>query len=149
MADLEHLHPTFRQRVLNTGHRVNSGARRTCCGPGSQQYLYDNRNRPGFNAANPPGTSWHEYGKGIPGGEWAMAVDFAGPPYPHGAPGIIFPIRREPWHGQPSEIPETARVAGAENRLPRIDPPKRPDPPKPRDPWPDEFPVLIAAQGGT
>lgn len=138
--DLDHLHPEFRRRVLATGHAVNSGARATCCGPSSQQYLFDHRNEPGFNPANPPGSSWHEYGTGLTGGEWALAVDFAGPPYPHGAPGFCWPIKGEPWHAQPAEVTTSKRVAGAEKRLPAVSV----SPPSPSaDPWTDVFvPVL-------
>lgn len=118
-ADLEHLHPTFRDRVLAAnkqfGTSVLSGARST----ERQRQLYQDFQAGRGNPANPPNTSWHEYGPGLTGGEWAMAVDF-NKPYPHGAPGIIFPIKGEPWHGQPSEIPQSARVAGAEKRLPLL-----------------------------
>lgn len=111
-ADLEHLHPEFRRRVQATGVRVYSGARSTM----RQGQLYQDYLAGRGNPANPPGTSWHEFGPGIPGGEWAMAVDFE-EPYPHGAPGLCFPVSSEPWHAQPAEITESARVAGAENRL--------------------------------
>lgn len=115
IADLEHLHPVFRSRVIATGVAVASGARSTA----RQKELYDGwvARLPGYNPANPPGTSWHEYGNGIPGGVWALAVDFE-EPYPHGAPGLIFPIAGEPWHAQPSEISEPSRVNGADSRLP-------------------------------
>jgi GH24 family phage-related lysozyme (muramidase) len=117
VADLENLHPVFRARVLEScsaaGTSVLSGARST----ERQRQLYDDFLAGRGNPANPPGTSWHEYGEGIPGGPHALAVDF-NQPYPHGQPGLIFPIPGEPWHAQPSEIPEPARVAGAESRLP-------------------------------
>jgi hypothetical protein len=126
MADLSPLHPVFRQRVEATGVPVYSGGRSTV----RQGELYDGwvRRLPGYNPANPPGTSWHEYGPGIPGGRWTLAVDFE-EPYPHGAPGLCFPIPKEPWHAQPAEITEGARVAGAELRLPT------PDPGPPADPY--------------
>lgn len=121
VADLENLHPVFRARVLEAcsaaGTSVLSGARST----ERQRQLYDDYLAGQGNPANPPGTSWHEHGEGIPGGVHAMAVDF-NQPYPHGQPGLIFPIKGEPWHAQPEEIPESARVAGAENRLPKTDP---------------------------
>jgi GH24 family phage-related lysozyme (muramidase) len=119
VADLENLHPVFRARVLEAcsaaGTSVLSGARST----ERQRQLYNDYLAGQGNPANPPGTSWHEHGEGIPGGRFAMAVDF-NQPYPHGQPGLIFPIKGEPWHGQPEEIPEPARVAGAENRLPAV-----------------------------
>ncbi|MCA1571943.1 MAG: glycoside hydrolase family protein [Chloroflexi bacterium] len=124
---LDHLHPVFAIRVANAcrrrGTSVYSGARST----ERQRQLYEDYLAGRGNPANPPGTSWHEYGEGIPGGRWAMAVDFA-EPYPHGEPGLVFPIRGEPWHGQPAEITESARVWGAENRLPPI-----PDKPAPTE----------------
>lgn len=119
MPDLVNLHPVFRARVLNAcsvvGTTVYSGARSTQ----RQRELYEDFKAGRGNPANPPGTSWHEYGPGIPGGEFALAVDFA-EPYPHGQPGLIFPIRGEPWHAQAVEIPESSRVAGAELRMPKV-----------------------------
>lgn len=116
---LDHLHPVFAQRVANACHNVGtsilSGARST----ERQRQLYEDYLAGRGNPANPPGTSWHEYGSGLRGGEWAFAVDL-NEPYPHGQPGLIFPIRGEPWHAQPTEIPEPARVAGAELRMPQI-----------------------------
>jgi GH24 family phage-related lysozyme (muramidase) len=116
VAGLDHLHPVFAQRVANAcrarGTSVYSGARST----ERQRQLYEDFLAGRGNPANPPGTSWHEHGEGIPGGHYALAVDFA-EPYPHGEPGLVFPIKGEPWHAQPAEIPEPARVAGAENRL--------------------------------
>lgn len=121
VAGLDHLHPVFAQRVANAcqarGTSVYSGARST----ERQRQLYEDYLAGQGNPANRPGTSWHEYGEGIPGGRYALAVDFA-EPYPHGEPGLIFPIKGEPWHAQPAEIPESARVAGAENRLPAVTP---------------------------
>lgn len=127
VAGLEHLHPVWADRVAAAcrqyGTTVYSGARSTerqaelsAC---YQQWLIDRvcHCAGGCNPANRPGTSWHEYGANLAGGQYALAVDFA-EPYPHGAPGIIFPIPGEPWHGQPTEIPETSRVAGADQRLP-------------------------------
>lgn len=127
MADIENLHPVFRARVQNACAAyktwVYSGARST----ERQRQLYNDYLAGRGNPANPPGTSWHEYGDGIPGGRYALAVDFA-EPYPHGAPGLIFPIRGEPWHAQPSEIAEPARVAGAESRMPAVTPEPLPNP---------------------
>lgn len=127
MPDLEHLHPEFRRRVESTGHAVYSGARSHA----RQAQLYQDYLNGTGNAANPPGKSWHEYDEGaawpnpnsetsnLVGGAYALAVDFDGPPYPHGAPGLIFPIiADEPWHAQPSEIGETSRTADAWRRLP-------------------------------
>lgn len=129
VAGLDNLHPVFAQRVANAcrarGTSVYSGARSTI----RQGQLYQDYLAGRGNPANPPGTSWHEYGEGMKGGRWALAVDFA-EPYPHGEPGLVFPIRGEPWHAQPSEIPESARVAGAENRLPSIAPDPQPEEPE-------------------
>ena len=119
VAGLDNLHPVFAQRVANAcrarGTSVYSGARSTV----RQGQLYQDYLAGRGNPANPPGTSWHEYGEGMKGGRWALAVDFA-EPYPHGEPGLVFPIKGEPWHAQPPEIPEPSRVAGAENRLPAV-----------------------------
>lgn len=114
---LDHLHPTFAARVANAcrarGTTVYSGARST----EAQAELWRRYQAGTGNPANRPGTSWHEYGDGLVGGPWAMAVDFS-EPYPHGEPGLIFPVAGEPWHGQPSEVSEPYRVAGADTRLP-------------------------------
>ncbi len=140
-GDLDHLHPVFRDRVLATGVDVNSGARSHA----RQQQLYDDFVAGRGNPANRPGTSNHEYDESaawpitdaeneatsLPGGCWALAVDFA-EPYPHGADGLCFPIPGEPWHGQPSEITESARVVGAWRRLPSVQPAP---PPVDPDPW--------------
>lgn len=128
MADLSTLHPVFRQRVEATGASVLSAGRSTT----RQAELYDGwvRGLPGYNPANPPNTSWHEYGEGLTGGRWTLAVDF-NPPYPHGAAGLCFPIPSEPWHAQPSEVTEVRRAAGAELRLPPVDPVVAP----PADPY--------------
>lgn len=153
MADLLHLHPRLRQIVMELGGqaRVVSAARATCCGPGSQQYLFDNQNRPGFNPANPPGKSNHEYdpdaswpsptpeehaASSLVGGCWAIAVDFVAP-YPHGHPELCFPIRDssggfdtrrggEPWHGQLRPVCTPRRYAGMWRELPAgfVVPPK-------------------------
>jgi len=139
MADLANLHPTFRAAVIATGHRVRSGARAT----EEQRRLYDGwrkYGRPRFNPANAPGTSWHEYGSGIPGGTWALAVDFDGPPYPPRGSAFCTPIRDEPWHYQPVQVAEVRRVNGADLRLPR------PPAPVPVDPDPLRIggsPVLV------
>lgn len=143
MADIEHLHPVFRARVLAAcdeyGSSVYSGARSS----ERQAQLYRDFLNGTGNPANPSGTSWHEFGDDIPGGEWALAVDFA-EPYPHGATGIIFPISREPWHGQPEEISEPARVAGADERLPPIEITQPVQPTQPIDFWADLFiPILL------
>jgi GH24 family phage-related lysozyme (muramidase) len=126
VAGLDNLHPVFAQRVANAcrarGTSVYSGARST----ERQRQLYNDYLAGRGNPANPPGTSWHEYGEGLKGGTYALAVDFA-EPYPHGEPGLIFPIKGEPWHAQPSEISEPARTAGAERRLPAVSTP----PPQP------------------
>lgn len=121
VSGLDHLHPVFAARVANAcrsrGTSVYSGARST----ERQRQLYNDYLAGRGNPANPPGTSWHEYGPGIPGGEHALAADFA-EPYPHGEPGLVFPIKGEPWHAQPAEITEAQRVAGAERRLPTAAP---------------------------
>ena len=136
MADLEHLHPIFRERVLTAiddypGAYVLSGARSTT----RQGQLYDDFLAGRGNPANPPGTSWHEFADGarsLPGGPWALAVDLAGD-----YAGIrrnaaryrlCFPIAGEGWHAQPAEITESARVVGAWERLPAPAPPPDPDP---------------------
>ena len=117
VVGLDHLHPVFAVRVANAcrarATSVYSGARST----EEQAELYRRYLAGQGSPANPPGSSWHEYGEGLDGGPDALAVDFD-QPYPHGEPGLIFPIQGEPWHGQPSEIPETARVEGADPRLP-------------------------------
>lgn len=128
VGGLDHLHPVFAARVANAcrarGTSVASGGR----SHRRQGELFDcwQAGDPDCAPANPPGTSWHEYEEPgddpLPGGPDALAVDFA-EPYPHGEPGLIFPIAGEPWHGQPSEIPETRRLAGAELRLPAAGPP--------------------------
>lgn len=121
--------------MLATGAGINSAARSHA----KQRELWDCRqhklatggcNCPdGCNPANPPGSSWHEYDEAatfpnpdsdassLIGGAYALAVDFA-EPYPHGANGLCWPIAGEPWHAQPAEITESARVAGAWRRLP-------------------------------
>lgn len=120
VAGLDHLHPTFAARVAAachaTGSTVYSGARSTS----EQAELWRRYQNGTGNPANPPGNSWHEYGADLLGGPWCVAVDFT-EPYPHGQPGLVFPIEAEPWHAQPVEISETSRVAGAQSRLP-IDP---------------------------
>jgi GH25 family lysozyme M1 (1,4-beta-N-acetylmuramidase) len=126
VAGLEHLHPVFADRVANAcqarGTTVYSGARSTA----EQAELYRRYQAGTGSPANPPGLSWHEYGPDLLGGSYALAVDFS-EPYPHGEAGLIFPIAGEPWHGQPTEIPETARTAGADLRLPAPPTPKEPD----------------------
>lgn len=122
MADLEHLHPVFRERIqracAETGAYVLSGGRST----ERQAQLYNDYLRGVGNPANPPGTSWHEYGNGIDGGRWTMAVDLAGNYGPINRRGrdfsLCFPVAGEAWHAQPVEITESARVAGADSRLP-------------------------------
>ena len=108
MADIEHLHPIFRERLLAlldaTGCTVVSGWRSS----DDQARLYrdylDNRGNP----ANPPGLSNHE---GVPNGPpAALAVDLSGDlAAAHGRCGefgIHFPIVTvEPWHAQPVEVP--------------------------------------------
>jgi hypothetical protein len=137
VADLAHLHPVFRERVIATGVSVLSGARSRA----RQRQLYDDYLAGTGNPANPPGTSWHEYDETAPwpdvgaadsaatslvGGCWALAVDFE-EPYPHGAPGLTFPIPGEPWHAQPTEVPEKTRTSGAWRRLP-LPAPTAPEP---------------------
>ncbi len=137
-ANLEFLHPVFRDRVLATGADVVSGAR----SHERQQQLWDDYQAGRGNPANRPGTSWHEYDESVAwppadgqsalvGGPWAMAVDFA-EPYPHGAEGLCFPIPGEPWHAQPAQITESQRVDGAAERLP---PPTVAPPAPPLDPY--------------
>ena len=135
VADLSPLHPTFRSRVesaLNAfpGLDVYSAGRST------QRQAELSRGwelrLPGYNPANPPGTSWHEFGEGIPGGRWTLAVDFDTSGRSGAALaalraraaefGLCFPVASEEWHAQPAEITESARVAGAENRLPSAPP---------------------------
>lgn len=136
MADLEHLHPVFRERVLATGVGLASGARSHA----RQQQLWNDFQAGRGNPANRPGTSWHEYDESVEwppadgdasslvGGPWALAVDFA-QPYPHGADGLCWPIPGEPWHAQPSEVTERQRAAGAWRRLPAVEPAPPPAPP--------------------
>lgn len=128
VAGLDYLHPTFAARVANAcrarGSSVYSGARST----EEQAELYRRWQAGTGSPANRPGTSWHEYGAALIGGPAALAVDFD-QPYPHGEAGLIFPVAGEPWHAQPTEIPETWRVLGAEKRLPvpPIPQPQEPD----------------------
>ncbi len=132
MADLQYLHPVFRERVqracAETGAYVLSGGRSTQ----RQRELYNDYLRGVGNKANPPGTSWHEYGEGMAGGRWTLAVDLAGNYEPINRRarefGLCFPVGDEGWHAQPIEITESARVVGAESRLPAI-PPKTPTDP--------------------
>lgn len=121
---------------MATGAAVLSGARSHA----RQQQLWDDYQAGRGNPANRPGTSWHEFDESVPwppsdgeasalvGGPWAVAVDFS-TPYPHGAPGLCWPIPGEPWHAQPVEITERQRVAGAWRRLPLPAPPPPPEPP--------------------
>lgn len=168
MADLEHLHPVFRERVLAalddySGAWVLSGARSNA----RQRQLYNDFLAGRGNPANPPGSSWHEYdetapwpnvtaehsrGTAIPGGCWAMAVDlagsYAGIRRNAGAYGLCFPISGEDWHAQPAEISEARRVSGAWSRLPAPSTPGPTPTPTPTpihdDAWADLFvPVLI------
>jgi GH24 family phage-related lysozyme (muramidase) len=136
-ANLEPLHPTFRARVERAlaafgGLAVYSAGRSTR----RQAELYAGwvARRPGYNPANPPGTSWHEYdedgeaGDDLPSGPWAYAVDFDTSGRSGRALeelravaaefGLCFPVASEEWHAQPAEITETARVHGAAGRLP-------------------------------
>lgn len=148
--DLDHLHPVFRARVENAcqarSTSVFSGARST----ERQRQLYEDFLAGRGNPANPPGSSWHEYdpttiddaASSLVGGAHALAVDFA-EPYPHGEPGIIFRLAGEPWHGQPSEIPETSRVIGAWRRLPALTPPAPPAPPV--ELWVNLFVPILAS----
>lgn len=129
VPDMDHLHPTFRQRVeaacRATGASVLSAARST----ERQAELYECSQNcrstcSSCNPANRPGTSWHEYGDGIPSAPYAYAVDFV----VNSALdrlraraaefGLVFNISGEKWHAQPVEIAESYRVYGAENRLP-------------------------------
>jgi len=127
MADLEHMHPIFRERLATacaaTGALVLSGGRST----ERQRELYNAFLRGAGNPANPPGTSWHEYGDGLPSGPWALAADLTGDyrPIVRRAKefGLCFPIASESWHVQPIEITEPARIRGAEHRLAHISSP--------------------------
>ena len=75
-ADLEHLHPIFRARIekacAETGASILSGARSTV----RQAQLFEAFQNGTGNPANPPGSSWHEFGEGLPGCPSAIAVDF-------------------------------------------------------------------------
>lgn len=132
VADLSPLHPIFRERVeracRETGATVFSAGRSTK----RQRELFEcwQAGNPNCNPANPPGTSWHEFGDDIPSGPYAYAVDFTtGPGWAENALaeirrrsdefGLVFNIRDERWHAQPAEISEGSRVHGAESRLPR------------------------------
>jgi|GEM_PF-3840660 GH24 family phage-related lysozyme (muramidase) len=134
-VDLEHLHPTFRARVDRAlaafpGLDVYSAGRST------QRQAELRRGwelrLPGYNPANKPGTSWHEYGEGIPGGRWALAVDFDTSGRSGAALrslrarasefGLCFPVPDEEWHAQPAEITESYRLDGADGRLPAASP---------------------------
>jgi len=148
MADLDHLAPTLRASV-EAGIAampylwVESGARSHA----RQQQLYNDYLAGRGNPANRPGTSNHEYDEtstwpitdaeneatSLAGGCWALAVDFGAP----GADfaelharaaefGLVFPLSREPWHGQPIQVAESYRVAGAWRRLPQPAPPAPP-----------------------
>jgi len=113
---LANLHPVFADRLGRllraTGCTVNSGWRSSQ----EQKRLYEGyvHHRPGFNPANPPGSSYHEAVPfGRPGG---LAADLSGDLGAAHARanefGLHFPIVRvEPWHCQPVECP-TARYSG-------------------------------------
>lgn len=147
VAGLDHLHPVFAARVANACRNratsVYSGARST----ERQRQLYNDFLAGKGNPANPPGTSWHEYGPGMAGGPDALAVDFA-EPYPHGEPGLCFPVAGEPWHAQPSEITESRRVAGAEKRLPAGTTPAPSEEDQMFSPSPVRTVHLVAAHSG-
>ena len=108
MADFEHLHPIFRERLeallAETGCTVVSGWRSS----DEQARLYRDYLDHRGNPANPPGLSNHE---GVPNGPpAALAVDLAGDLAAAHARcsefGIHFPIVTvEPWHAQPVEVP--------------------------------------------
>lgn len=130
-VDLEHLHPVMRARVERAMAAfpglVPYSAARSTKRQAELRRGWELR-LPGYNPANPPGTSWHEYGEGIPGGPWAMAVDWDTSGRSGAALGALraragefgfcFPVPDEDWHAQPAEITETARVDGADRRLP-------------------------------
>lgn len=121
-ADLEHLHPIFRARVekacAKTGASILSGARSTV----RQAQLFEAFQNGTGNPANPPGSSWHEFGDGLPGCPSAIAVDFL---TDDGGPAdralskvhamadelhLCFPIKSERWHAQPIEVTAAARI---------------------------------------
>lgn len=153
MADLEHIHPESVRRIGAFFTEVTartglpcfyvSGARATCCGPGTQTYLYDHQHEPGFNPANPPRQSWHEWGDGLPGGWWALAADIhigslsgsnrVGEFHDLAATfGLCFPVFREVWHVAPVEVPYASRLsagaAAAGDSFSRLPAPVIPDP---------------------
>lgn len=121
---LEHQHPTFAARVSNLcrsiGCTVYSGARST----EEQAELYRRYQAGTGNPANPPGTSWHEYGPELVGGPYATAVDLDGDLVAANARaaefGLCFPVSSELWHCQPWEIVESSRVDGAQERIPEL-----------------------------
>ena len=114
----EWMHPVFRIR-LEALHdavpfSVTSGGRSTK----RQAELYNLFLAGRGNPANRPGTSWHEYEPD--GSMLAQAADIE-PIRGHtdadlhraaGRFGLHFPIRKEPWHIQPSEAKSSKRTPG-------------------------------------
>lgn len=135
-AEIEHLHPVFKARIeracKETGAAVLSGARTRA----EQQRLFD-ESQHGGAPANPPGSSWHEFGEGLDGGAGACAVDFVsvGPNRKAllavreraAELGLCFPVKKEIWHAQPVEITLSSRFAGARALIPSPESPFNPE----------------------
>lgn len=112
-------------------HYVVSGG--GCCSFGGKRYQL----RSGYAHAAPPGRSYHESTTPEQG---ALAIDFVGDlaflRENAAAYGLVefSKVNREPWHGQPAEVP-TARsryVAAQHHPLPQILLPGAPRPAPPR-----------------
>lgn len=146
-ADLDHLHPTFRQRIEKacavTGASILSAARSR----ERQAELFAAFLNGTGNSANPPGTSWHEFGDGLPGTGSALAVDFLTGGRADRALAevraraeefqLCFPIKGEAWHAQPIEVADAKRV-------PRV--PALFTMPQPEEQLPMEFTYIVEGQ---
>src|SRR5215210_4116962 len=111
VADLDSLHPIFRERLEGLLRATGCGVRSGWRSSEEQAYLYNCYLTGACNNGNPanaPGSSNHE---AEPYGEPAgLAVDLEGDltaAHARAAEfGIHFPIINvEPWHAQPTEVP--------------------------------------------